>query len=270
MHLAWLTDPHLNFVRKDQRRQFLEKVKEKAEAVAISGDIGESNDVAEFLMEMDEIIQKPIYFVLGNHDFYKGSISKTRQRVAQVAGEAKHLQYLTAMGVVELTPQTALIGHDGWADGRFGDFQGTEVILNDHLLIAELSQWFVNYQIDKIGLSKTLTTLADEAARHFEHVLGEAVTKYSNVIAVTHVPPFREAAWYQGKTSNDDFLPYFACKIVGDVLKKVMQANPEAHLLVLCGHTRGGGEVQVLPNLKVLTGAAEYGKLAIERILEVE
>jgi 3',5'-cyclic-AMP phosphodiesterase len=269
MLLAWLTDIHLNFIKKDQRRQFLKTLQEKADAVAISGDIGESHNVAQFLLDMDEIIQKPIYFVLGNHDFYRGSIKETRQQIVRVATETKHLRYLTAMGVIELSPQTAMIGHDGWADGRFGDYQGTEVILNDHLLIAELAQWFRHDRLDKIGLSKTLTTLADEAAQHFERVLGEAVTKYSNVIAVTHVPPFREAAWYQGKISNDDFLPYFACKIVGDVLKKVMQANPQAHLLVLCGHTHGGGEVQVLPNLRVLTGAAEYGKLAIERVLEV-
>ena len=76
--------------------------------------------------EIEEIIQKPIYFVLGNHDFYKDSIAKTRQRIAELAAESKHLRYLTAMEVVELSPQTAIIGHDGWADGRFGDYQGTE------------------------------------------------------------------------------------------------------------------------------------------------
>jgi Icc protein len=28
---------------------------------------------------------------------------------------------------------------------------------------------------------------------------------------------------------------------------------------VVCGHTHGGGAVDVLPNLRVLTGAADYG-----------
>ncbi len=269
MRLAWLTDIHLNFVKEDQRRQFLEMVKEKADAVVISGDIAESHDVAYFLLEIEKIIEKPIFFVLGNHDFYKDSIVKTRQRIAELAAESHFLRYLTDLDIVELSPQTAIIGHDGWADGRFGDYQGTEEILNDHLLIAELAQWFKNYEIDKIGLSKTLTALADEAAQHFERVLGEAVKKYPSIIAVTHVPPFREAAWYQGKISNDEFLPYFACKVVGDVSKRVMQANPHVNLLVLCGHTHGGGEVRILPNLQVLTGAVEYGKPAIERVLKV-
>ena len=269
MRLAWLTDIHLNFVKRDQQQQFLEKVRKSADAVAVSGDIAESHDIAEKLSDVEEVIQKPIYFVLGNHDFYRDSVAKTRKRITQLASEAKHLRYLTAMEVVELTPHTAIIGHDGWADGRFGDYQGTEVILNDHLLIAELVPWYKYFRLDKIGLSTTLAALADEAAQHFERVLGEAVKKYANIIAVTHVPPFREAAWYQGKISNDDFLPYFACKVVGDVFQRVMQANPQANLLVLCGHTHGGGEVQVLPNLKVLTGAAEYGQPVIDRVLEV-
>lgn len=113
MRLAWLTDIRLNFVQPPQRRQFLEKVKEAADAVAVSGDIGESTDVAQYLAEMGEIIQKPIYFVLGNHDFYRDSIAGTRRRVSNLA--EGHLRYLTSLGAVELTPRAAIVGHDGWA-----------------------------------------------------------------------------------------------------------------------------------------------------------
>ena len=101
-------------------------------------------------------------------------------------------------------------------------------------------------------------------------MLEEAASRYEHVVAVTHVPPYKEAAWYQGKTSSDDFLPYFACKAVGDVLTKVMKEHPQSRLTVLCGHTHGGGEIQVLDNLRVLTGEARYGQPAIQRILEIE
>ena len=101
-------------------------------------------------------------------------------------------------------------------------------------------------------------------------MLEAAASKYPNVIAVTHVPPFREAAWYRGKTSAEDFLPYFASKIVGDLMVKAMQAHPKSNLLVLCGHTHGGGELQVADSLRVLTGKARYGKPAIQRVLDVE
>ncbi len=37
----------------------------------------------------------------------------------------------------------------------------------------------------------------------------------------TYIPPFREAAWYEGRPSADDYLPFFSCKAVGDVLLDV-------------------------------------------------
>ncbi len=270
MRLAWLTDIHLNFVEDRGRRRFLELVREQSDVVAVSGDIGESHDLAKYLREMEEIIQKPIYFVLGNHDFYRGSITKTRLEITEIARESKFLNYLTAIGVLELADDTAIIGHDGWPDGRLGDYWNSDVILNDHLLIAEISKWYEGFVLDKRGLSETLIALADEAARHFERVVEEAASRYRNIIAITHVPPFREAAWYQGKVSGDDFLPYFACKVVGDILQSVMEAHTQPNLLVLCGHTHGGGELQVLDNLQVLTGEARYKKPVIQQVFEIE
>lgn len=270
MRLAWLTDIHLNFLDNDRWRRFLYSIGGQAEVVAISGDIGESHDVAHYLRKMDEIVQKPIYFVLGNHDFYKGSIAKTRKEIGELAGGTKCLHYLTAMGVAELTPTTAIVGHDGWPDGRFGDFQGTKVVLSDHVVIEEIARWYNGVSVLRHGLGQTMAALADEAAQHFELILGEAAAKYRQVIAVTHVPPFKEAAWYQGKMSGKDYLPYFACRAVGEVFEKVMQANPQCKLLVLCGHTHSGGEVRVGDNIQVLTGEASYGKPTVQRVLQVE
>jgi hypothetical protein len=53
-------------------------------------------------------------------------------------------------------------------------------------------------------------------------------------------------------------------------MRQAMTLQQQSHLLVLCGHTHSGGEVQVADNLRVLTGEAEYGKPRINRILEVE
>ena len=270
MQLAWLTDIHLNFVDDDQRALFLESVGEQGDAVAVCGDIGESRNIGQYLREMDEIVRKPVYFVLGNHDFYRGSIAKTRLEVAEIAGRSQHLRYLSELGPVELTPQTAIVGHDGWADGRFGDYWNTNVALTDHVAIAELATWHDGYSLDKENLLKTLVSLADEAARHFDKVLREAVSQYRHIVAVTHVPPFREAAWHEGGVSDDDHLPYFACKAVGDVMRRVMEDHPQSNLLVLCGHTHGGGCLQVLDNLRVLTGPAEYEHPEIQGVLQID
>ena len=81
MRLAWLTDIHLNFLAADERQDFLRLLAERCDAVVVSGDIGESPDITHLLEEMEDALQKSIYFVLGNHDFYKGSIARTRDRV---------------------------------------------------------------------------------------------------------------------------------------------------------------------------------------------
>ncbi len=41
-------------------------------------------------------------------------------------------------------------------------------------------------------------------------------------------------------------------------------------MTVLCGYTHGGGEARILPNLRVLTGGAEYGRPVIQKVLEWE
>ena len=184
-------------------------------------------------------------------------------------GEAKNLVYLNLAGVVELTPHTALVGHDGWADARLGDFDGSDVILNDFLLIEELSRWKDANTLDKPALQQALQALGDEAAGYLRNVLTPAAEKYRHVIVATHVPPFREAAWHQGGPSADDYLPFFSCKAVGDVLPEAAQAHPACQILVLCGHTHGGGEIQVAENLRVVTGPADYGHPEIQRILEI-
>jgi len=97
--------------------------------------------------------------------------------------------------------------------------------------------------------------------------LPQALGEFQHVILATHVPPFREACWHQGKISDGDWLPHFTCQAVGDVLLEVMKENPDRHLTVLCGHTHGGGEAQVLPYLKVLTGAARYGRPALHNVI---
>jgi len=269
VRVAWATDIHLNFVEAAGRGEFFAQLRD-SDAALISGDIGESPSVESYLREMAESFHKPVYFALGNHDFYRGSIAQTRARVGQTARESKDLVYLTQETVVELTPATALVGHDGWADARLGDYEGSQLIINDYLLIRELYHWKNGFSLDRAALRKSLEAMGDAAARHFETVLPEAAGKYPRVIALTHVPPFREAAWYNGELCDDHWLPHFSCRAVGDVLKKVMARYPACKLLVLCGHTHGRGEATIADNIRVLTGGARYKRPVVQRVFELE
>jgi predicted MPP superfamily phosphohydrolase len=269
MRLAWATDIHLDHASESVRRKFYKSVKEQADVLVVTGDIAESRILGSFLTALATLTERPVYFVLGNHDFYRDSIAGTRRQVGYAVNDTKGLVYLSQSGVVQLTPNTALVGHDSWADGGLGDLDGSEVILNDFLLIDELRCWRDAHTLDKPALRRVLEALGDEAAGYLKSLLASAAEKYPHVIIATHVPPFREAAWYEGRPSGDDFLPFFTCKAVGDVLLEAAQLHPKCQILVLCGHTHDGGEVQVVENLRVVTGPAEYGKPQIQQIIEV-
>jgi 3',5'-cyclic AMP phosphodiesterase CpdA len=237
-----------------------------ADAFVISGDIGEADDVIEYLEAIAEKVRRPVYFVLGNHDFYNGSIAGVREKVRAICAATPNLHYLPDAGVVPLTDDACIVGHDGWGDGRLGDYHASEVMLNDFGLIEE----FGGFDEDPSERLAKLHALGDEAAAHFRAVLPDALSRFRHVIAVTHVPPFREACWHAGKVSGDDWLPFFSCKAVGDSLVEAMTAGPDRKMTVLCGHTHGSGEAQILPNLCVQTGGAKYGQPAIQRVIAAE
>ncbi len=265
MRLGWLTDLHLNFVHSLKRSAFYAHLREeKLDAVLLGGDIGEADSVTELLAEMANGLRIPIYFVLGNHDFYGGSIGAVREAVAREAAVSPWLHWLPASGVIPLTANATLVGHDSWADGRLGDFFRSEVALNDYFLITELRS------LQKQERYAKLNALGDEAAEFLEYRVLEALPRCQNVIVLTHVPPFRESCRHEGQISTGDFLPHFACRAVGERLASIMRAHPDRNMVVLCGHTHSPGFARILDNLAVLTGGAQYGVPALQQVLEPE
>jgi 3',5'-cyclic AMP phosphodiesterase CpdA len=195
--------------------------------------------------------------VLGNHDFYGSSVSDVRGRATALSRQGRAV-WLGATDVVALSERTGLVGHDGWGDARFGDHHGSEVLLNDFIRIADL------VLPDRQRLGEALGRLGDESAAHLGRVLPSALGRFDHVLVLTHVPPFREACWHDGKTASDDFLPYFACRATGEVLLEQASRHPDRRLTVLCGHTHSPGEFAPLANLRVLTGGARYGSPQVQ------
>jgi len=263
--LAWATDIHLDFLDAAQIDAFTRRMDEsRADAFLLGGDIAKAGSVERHLRALESRLLRPIYFVLGNHDFYIGSISRVRAAMKELSGRSKLLRWLPAVGVIELGPQTALIGHDGWGDARIGNVDTTPIHLNDFVMIEELSSLRRDARRDR------LRALGDEAAAFIRETLPQAFARRPKAVFLTHVPPFRESCWHDGKISGEDWLPYFTCKAVGDALLEILHGHPEWDLTVLCGHTHGEGTTEPLPNLRVWTGGADYGAPRIERIVEVD
>jgi predicted MPP superfamily phosphohydrolase len=263
--IIWLTDVHFNFVDVDRVDAVIDEIgQQQPEAVLLGGDIAESHDVVDWLLHMDERLSCPLFFVLGNHDYYRGSIAAVRQAVRQFCSHRPKSTYLTDAGVCPLGARTALIGHDGWSDAREGDFENSTVVLNDYLLIEELRG------ITRQQRRDVLRQLGDEAAEHIRLRLQEALAQFANVILLTHVPPMRQACWYAGRTADDNWAPHFTGAAVGKVIMATMPDFPDHKLTVLCGHTHNEGVARPLPNVEIITGEAEYHHPRICRVLEVE
>ena len=258
--LVWLTDLHLNFVTRQRAELLAKEIGDASpDAVLLGGDLADAPILIDRLTLFADVLSgTPIAFVLGNHDFYHGSFVGITRAVRALCAGRSNLHWLGGGDSLPLGAGTTLVGADGWGDYGHGNRQ-TRVRLNDSVLIAELRD-----ADDPASLCEGLgRTSADGLCAILRGV------RTPKIIVLSHVPPFPEAALYQGKLSGADYAPFFICKATGDVLQEEAREHPERNYLVLCGHTHEACEATVLPNLRVWTGGAEYRRPGIQRVFEV-
>lgn len=254
-NFVWTSDIHLDRMDDSEYQELKEWIVEKdADALILAGDIAEADSVVDYLLDLESTIQRKIYFVLGNHDFYKGSYKQVRDDIRDIVEKNENLRWLSDIEIVELNDSTAMIGHEGWGDARYGNFTVNGPVPRDFMLIDDL------VKLKRVQYVEKLNKLGDISAEHIGKVLREAVKNYENIFLVTHVPPFQEASLGKDlRICDDQKLTFYSCKAVGDVIKEIMLENPDNKLTVLCGHTHQKCEVQVLDNLKVQVKESGYG-----------
>src|ERR1700691_2419953 len=113
------TDIHLNFVNTQEVLTFCAALNEShPRYILLSGDIAEAPSVCHYLRVLATNVNAPIYFVLGNHDYYNGSVDAVRQDVNALCRElTDKLIYLTSTPFAKQVDDTLIVGVDGWADG---------------------------------------------------------------------------------------------------------------------------------------------------------
>lgn len=263
--IAWATDVHLDHVASPERVALGRRLAAaQAEAVVLTGDISVAACFAEHVSQLRREVEGPVYFVLGNHDFYGGRVDEVRAMVRHRFDEGDTL-YLH--GRIAWVGELAVVGVDGWGDARLGDVAGTDLELTDFDLIHDLEGRSPDER------KAILRALGDESAEALRAPLIQAVGRTTRVLVLTHVPPFAEAVSSdypdEGPSARARWLPYFACEAVGKVLLEVADANPQCRIEVLCGHTHHRGEVRLRPNLRVRSGRAEYGRPEVQEVLTV-
>lgn len=255
MKIAWVTDIHLDRLNERDYLEYNEYLQElNPDGLIISGDIAEGQKVCQSLKDFDELFDFPIYFVLGNHDFYFNTFAEKEKEVSDLVKNSKSLNWLTEAEVIALNDSIALIGVEGWGDGRNGTVDIGKGYTKDLILIE-------NYK----GLTKeAIVGLLNARGEYYAEILRpkllDAVKKYEKVILVTHVPPFVEVCIDRSLRIYDEFRqPYYTCKVIGDMLLEVMSNNPACQMTVLCGHTHETADVKFLENLRVRVKESIYG-----------
>jgi hypothetical protein len=81
----------------------------------------------------------------------------------------------------------------------------------------------------------------------------------TEIIVLTHFPPFEEACLYRGRKSEPSALPWYSSKLMGDMLLSIADENPTVNITVLCGHTHSSAQTSPRPNLRVIVGHSDYG-----------
>lgn len=271
--LAWLTGIHLIFTWDPAEQRFdpayhdlIKEVREtNADGVLLSGDIAEAPELLRYLRQLEsDLTGLPIYFILGNHDFYRGSIDQVREEVTAFASNSENLIYLTAsVAPIALTERVGLIGHDGLADGRFGELEWSRAKINDLIYIEELRD------ADEAKRKETMNGFGDEAANHFRVLLGEAVRRFKTTVLLTHVPPWLPLAIYNDRPCDYEYAPYFASKAAGQAIEDVMRESPSSDVMVLCEHTHCAAEYRPLTNIHALAGLAEYDTPRLQPVIEL-
>ncbi len=264
MKIALLADLHLDHLLEDQRRKLLEKIASGGfDAALICGDIATAHTIDKFLRILAEGLAMPIYFVLGNHDYWDGAIVAVRDKVRTLDRELQNLHYLLDAGVVHLTEDVCLIGHDCWYDTRYGTY-GDQIGMNDFLYINDLQNLTFEQRRQK------LIAMAGEAASWFKRLLS-GTSEFDHILVATHTAPFQETSiaskkWEQAL--HEYLLPYYSSKVVSELLLDHMRQHPEQRMTVISGHSHKATEVKILPNLEAMVvGILNYWQQCKELVL---
>jgi predicted phosphohydrolase len=287
-NLVWVSDIHLdhacnlaltdNMTNEQIRKisenrigEFCNKINEyNPDYVLITGDISTALFLEVHLELLRKFLKKEslLTFVLGNHDFYFGSIRDVRNNVSNMKIDIK---YLSNTGAIQLTEKTSLIGHDSWYDGGYGNWFKANLIMTEYYVTFDFKSRSANSIFEKIN------ELSKESANYiFEQGMSVCKTNKNikNLIIASHVPPFRNNSRApNGSISDEKWLPSMSSKKLGDAILKLSEHNKNVQILSLSGHTHTAHKEKYKENLTCMTAQSDHKYLMPElsiKLLEIE
>ncbi|MDD2708682.1 MAG: metallophosphoesterase [Verrucomicrobiae bacterium] len=258
--ILWFSDLHLDLLDRDCAHEWAQSVAARHPGIIlISGDISNGEQLGRHLRIFAQTIRVPVYFVLGNHDYYGGRWKETDQQVARACRVWPHLHHLGIGEVASLSPEIGLIGHGGWGDGRAGKVTRLEGTVLDFYTMSDFEG------CNERGALALIQSRGDVAAAALRKSLAAAWPQFKEIWILMHVPPFPEAVLgYHGLPASDPvLLPFYCCAAAGDVIREAAENHPEIKLTVLCGHTHTSAVIRILPNLEVQVHSSDSPHLTV-------
>lgn len=252
----WYTDTHLDKIAPWTKISFIRRiVKEKPQGVFLTGDISNGLLLKFDLALLAKMVDCPIYFVLGNHDYHFSSFDNIHDTVKELCYKYPNLIWMSDSDIVPLTNQVALIGTEGWYDARIGEPAYLKATL-DWMLIKDFKD--LPSMSDRI---KGFRALAQKSADFISDKLEKCLEQgYKNIYLLTHFPPWKEATRDVGTLMEKFWLPYNVNLTLGTTIEGSMVNYPKRHLTVLSGHTHTDAWIHVSRNIECKVNSAKYYK----------
>ena len=273
MKLGWCTDVHLDYLSPYRCEGFLNEVSAiGADSFIITGDISTANKLEGHLSAIALKANVPVYYVLGNHDYWEGSIKSVRALTIDLEKKYPNLIYLGNRSYVKLTDKAALVGHDGWYDAIYGDWRKSHFEMPDWYLIEEFrdaqasekivkDKWIINFP-NAVNKSRDL---AQFCAEHIEKSIQEAIAAgFKQILIASLVPAFEESHMHEGKRGSDTTMCWFTSGLLGDVVMTAAISNPDIVFTIFSGHTHGDYRGSITHNLHAYVGGARYGRPCVQ------
>lgn len=276
---VWITDIHFSALDDEKIQSYCDQILRcQPDGILLTGDISDSSTSDQYLTQLATALKVPIYFVLGNHDFYGSSFDQVQIQMQHLCHHVPHLFWLNASDPLPLTADTGVIGHNAWNDAQGNTFLTTGGLISDYLGVQDLAQSISNdvkvrWRVlianqGKEPLQRKLQALGVDIATILRAKLLSALSQYRHVILLTHFPPFTELNLHHGQIWID-WQPHIVCQALGQMIHEVMAQFPDHQLLALCGHVHEIGARWILPNVLALSGGVCVGEPGIQRVLEL-
>lgn len=264
-NLLWMSDLHLDLTPAKNCGRLLRDLKYTAyDAAVITGDTAASPSLCHHLeLLAHACFPRPLFFVLGNHDFYGSSLNATQIGVRNLCHRVSNLHHLQEHGVVWLNTHTVLIGHHGWADARCGWGAKTCIRSPDHGCIDDF------LTLDETACFELMSQLGNAATRWVRKNLNTVLRKADTLIIATHVPAFETSAHYNGSPCGPCHSPHYVNASLGGLLIGTARHNIQKQFTILSGHTHSQVQEHILTNLISRVAGTKRGFPKIQGILSL-